>query len=72
VYVFNRHVFLRGTEPGELFAALGEVDAGHAFYLGRELERAALAVQLGKRYTQESELRWGYLNESAGQTSGPQ
>ena len=63
VYVFNRHVFVRGTEPGELFAALGEVEASHAFYLGRELERAALARRLGKRYTQEWELRWGYLSE---------
>lgn len=63
VYVFNRHVFVRGTDPDELFAALGEVDAGHAFYLGRELERACLARGLGKRYTQDSALRWGYLSE---------
>jgi len=65
VHVFNRELFVSGTEPDELFAALGEVDAGHAFYLGRELERACLAVRLGKRYTQESPLRWGYLSEPA-------
>ena len=63
VYVFNRHVFVYGTDPDELFAALGEVDPGHAFYLGRELERACLACRLGKRYTQDSALRWGYLSE---------
>ena len=62
VYVFNREVFLKGTDAGELFAQLGVTDPGHAFYLGRELERAALAVRLGKKYTQESPLRWGYLD----------
>ena len=67
VYVFNRHLFVRGTEPGELFAALGEVEPSHAFYLGCELERACLARRLGKRYTQESPLRWGYLSEPAGE-----
>lgn len=62
VYVFNRDVFVAGTEPAAIFAELPLADPGHAFYLGRELERAALAVRLGKRYTQESQLRWGYLS----------
>ena len=62
VYVFNRDLFLEGTDPREMFAALQVDDAGHAFYLGRELERAALAVKLGKKYVQESPLRWGYLD----------
>jgi dihydropteroate synthase-like protein len=63
IYVFNRDVFICGTGPGEIFAQLKPEDASHAFYLGRELERAYLAVRLGKRYTQESNLRWGYLDE---------
>ncbi len=62
VTVFNRALFLRGTDPRSLFAELGVDEAGHAFYLGRELERAALAVRLGKKYVQESPLRWGYLS----------
>lgn len=62
ITVFNRALFLRGTDPGELFAALAVDEPGHAFYLGRELERAALAVRLGKKYVQESPLRWGYLS----------
>jgi hypothetical protein len=66
VYVFNRDVFLKGVDPGELFAQLDVGDARHAFYLGRELERAALAVRLGKKYVQESGLRWGYLDEGSG------
>jgi dihydropteroate synthase-like protein len=61
VYVFNHDTFLRGRDPHELFAGLDVPDPGHAFYLGGELERAALAVRLGKKYTQESPLRWGYL-----------
>ena len=33
--------------------------ASHAFYLGVELARAQVAHQLGKRYVQDNELRWG-------------
>lgn len=65
IYVFNRDVFLRGTDPDELFASLEVHDASHAFYLGRELERAATARRLGKKYVQEAGLRWGYLSESS-------
>ena len=71
VYVFNRDTFVRGHDPHKLFIALDVADPGHAFYLGRELERAALAVQLGKKYTQESPLRWGYLSADADAGGGP-
>ncbi len=71
VYVFNRDTFVRGHDPHRLFLALDVADPGHAFYLGRELERAALAVQLGKKYTQESPLRWGYLSATADGEDGP-
>ena len=37
----------------------------HAFYLGRELARASLAVTLGKTYRQDATLRWGYLTPDA-------
>jgi dihydropteroate synthase len=66
VYIFNRDTFARGRDPQKLFAALDVAEASHAFYLGRELERAALAVRLGKKYTQESPLRWGYLGAATG------
>jgi len=36
-------------------------DPSHAFYLGKELARASLAVTLGKTYRQEGALAWGYL-----------
>lgn len=62
IYVFNNKLFVTGTGPDEIFARLGVDEGAHAFYLGRELERAALAVRLGKKYMQEAELRWGYLS----------
>jgi dihydropteroate synthase-like protein len=62
VYVFNDKLFIKGTDPQQIFDRLGVSEGAHAFYLGRELERAALAVQLGKKYTQEVPLRWGYLS----------
>jgi hypothetical protein len=36
-------------------------EATHAFYLGKELMKAKLALQLGKTYRQEGSLNWGYL-----------
>jgi len=63
IYVFNNTVFVKGTDPGEIFARLGVDEGTHGFYLGRELEKAALAVQLGKKYAQEEPLRWGYLSD---------
>ncbi len=66
IYVFNRDLFVAGTDPGEIFAQLGVNEASHAFYLGRELERAALAVRLGKKYIQEQSLHWGYLEGNSG------
>lgn len=61
ITVFNNEVFVRGTDLHELFAQLGVDDASHAFYLGRELTQAKLAVTLGKTYRQEGALQWGYL-----------
>lgn len=64
VYLFNNHLFLTGLDPQALFAQLDVQDPGHAFYLARELYKAVLAVRLGKSYTQEADLRWGYLSEA--------
>ena len=36
-------------------------EPSHAFYLGKELVKARLALTLGKTYRQEGELSWGYL-----------
>ncbi|MEP6687333.1 MAG: DUF6513 domain-containing protein [Gemmatimonadales bacterium] len=61
ITVFNNQLFVRGTDIQEIFAQLGVEEATHAFYLGRELAKARLAVTLGKTYRQEGALAWGYL-----------
>lgn len=64
IFVFNRDRFVRGTEIQEIFDQLGVDDPSHAFYLGKELAKAKLAITLGKSYRQEGSLRWGYLTPS--------
>jgi dihydropteroate synthase-like protein len=61
VTVLNNEVFVRGTDIQAIFAQLGVEEPSHAFYLGKELARASLAVTLGKTYRQEGALSWGYL-----------
>lgn len=63
IYIFNNQVFVKDTDAQ---AILSQLDIGNdpaqAFYLGRELEKAALALKLGKKYVQEEDLHWGYLS----------
>jgi dihydropteroate synthase-like protein len=61
ITVLNRDRFVRGTDIQEIFAQLGVTEATHAFYLGKELAKAKLAITLGKTYRQEGSLSWGYL-----------
>ena len=61
ITVFNRDRFVRGTDIQEIFGQLGVDEATHAFYLGKELMKAKLAITLGKTYRQEGSLQWGYL-----------
>ncbi|MGH7535235.1 MAG: DUF4346 domain-containing protein, partial [Gemmatimonadales bacterium] len=61
ITVFNHERFVRGTDIQEIFSQLGVEEATHAFYLGRELMKAKLAITLGKTYRQEGALAWGYL-----------
>ena len=64
ITVFNNERFIRNTDVtnlSELFALLDINEATHAFYMGKELARAGLAVTLGKTYRQEGALTWGYL-----------
>jgi len=61
ITVLNRDHFVRGTDIQEIFAQLGVNEATHAFYLGKELAKAKLAITLGKTYRQEGSLSWGYL-----------
>jgi dihydropteroate synthase-like protein len=66
IHVLNGSTYLRGTDPFELFARLAaadpKIDAAHAFYLGYEFAKAVTALTLGKNYTQDQALRWGFLS----------
>jgi dihydropteroate synthase-like protein len=64
ITVLNNEQFVRGTDISAIFAELQVDEPAHAFYLGKELARASLAVTLGKTYRQEEPLAWGYLTPS--------
>lgn len=56
----------QGRDPFAIFDAMLEsqsaaLDPSHAFYLGYEMCKAELAMQLGKQFTQDQSLDWGYL-----------
>ena len=60
IHLYNRDGHHAGVDPFDLYPRIdARGDVGHAFYLGVELARAQIAWQLGKRYTQDNELRWG-------------
>lgn len=60
MHIYNRDGLFQSTDPFKLYPDLKvDDDASHAFYLGVELARAQIAWQLGKRYAQDQELKWG-------------
>ena len=64
LHVINKDMHLQGTDPFTLFEEMKQranIDPAHAFYLGYELAKAVTALTLGKNYTQDQALRWGYL-----------
>jgi hypothetical protein len=65
LHVINGEMYLRGTDPFELFAEMRrrdpKLDASHSFYLGYEFAKAVTALTLGKNYEQDRALRWGFL-----------
>lgn len=68
LYLADRDPFLlfeRLLHPGFGGAAdqhpPAQIDPSHAFYLGYEMAKAAIALTLGKEYRQDEALRWGYL-----------
>jgi dihydropteroate synthase len=71
IHAFNAERFVSGTDISELFARLDVEEASHAFYLGKELLKASLALQLGKTYRQEGELSWGYLTAPESEAAHP-
>lgn len=66
IHLYNRDGHHVAGDPFALYPHIDtRGDAGHAFYLGAELARAQIAWQLGKRYSQDSELRWGVAVDDA-------
>lgn len=60
LHIYNRNGHHAARDPFDLYPKLGvEADGGHAFYLGYELAKAEIAMQLGKRYAQDNPLDWG-------------
>jgi hypothetical protein len=74
IHLLSSHIHLCDADPFVLFDKLrasgpdgGEpknLDAGHAFYLGYEMAKAATALALGKDYRQDESLDWGFLTVS--------
>jgi dihydropteroate synthase len=65
LHVINNKMHLEGTDPFTLFDEVQRrdpVDPSHAFYLGWEMAKAVTALTLGKNYTQDQALRWGFLS----------
>ena len=69
ITVLNHERFVRGVNIQEIFSQLDVDEPTHAFYLGKELACASLAVTLGKTYRQEGALSWGYLTPPDDPTS---
>ncbi|HVT28145.1 MAG TPA: DUF6513 domain-containing protein [Lacipirellulaceae bacterium] len=71
IHVISGGLHLQGSDPFELFERLRQsgpdggvpknLDAGHSFYLGYEMCKAATALTLGKQYQQDEPLDWGLL-----------
>ena len=67
LHLLSAGLHLHDGDPFRLFEHLmqqdvsSNVDASHAFYLGYEMAKANIALQLGKQYEQDQALNWGYL-----------
>ena len=61
IHVIARGLRISGKDPFEIFEQLKVDDSSHAFYLGYEMAKAVTALTLGKSYTQDEALRWGFL-----------
>ncbi len=74
LHVLNREAYLQGTDPFALFEQMRQrdaIDPAHAFYLGYEMAKAVTALTLGKNYTQDQALRWGFLTVPEDSHAGP-
>jgi dihydropteroate synthase-like protein len=61
ICAFNRDRFLSGCDMAGIYAGMEIADPAHAFYAGHELQKAAIALRLGRNYVQDDDLSWGVL-----------
>lgn len=61
IIALNGEHFLSDGDPFRLFDKMGVEDPSHAFYLGHELMKARISLDLGKCYRQDQALNWGHL-----------
>ena len=66
IHLLGSQLHFQGDDPFALFDELADtqpknLDPSHAFYLGYEMCKAMIALQLGKQYTQDESLQWGHL-----------
>jgi len=66
IHLLGSQLHFQGADPFDLFDKLADtepknLDPSHAFYLGYEMCKAMIALQLGKQYTQDEALQWGHL-----------
>jgi dihydropteroate synthase-like protein len=71
VHLVGKNIHLSASDPFEVFDGLAalspkNLDPSHAFYLGFELCKALTANTLGKQYTQDEALNWGFLTDEEG------
>jgi dihydropteroate synthase-like protein len=60
IHVYNRDGHHVARDAFEIYPRLRiATDGAHAFYLGAELMKAQIALELGKRYVQDEPLDWG-------------
>ncbi len=68
IHLLGSRQHFHDTDPFLVFdqlmaSAPTNVDPSHAFYLGYEMCKAMTAMQLGKQYTQDEALDWGFLTQ---------
>ena len=66
VHLLGSGLHFSDADPFKVFDQLAatkpkNLDNSHAFYLGYEMCKALLALQLDKQYTQDEALNWGFL-----------
>jgi dihydropteroate synthase len=71
IHIMAAGIHESADDPFDLFEQLcksgaggqmpANLDPSHAFYLGFEMAKATIALTLGKQYSQDQALDWGYL-----------